>query len=294
MQLSKSYRRYHPGFGLALPLRDAYWSGSQQRFPLNGPHYPCEGNLRPEIQGSSTLLLMTSSQSVQPHMHPAHNADANMHPEVERANEDFFNDPTTEHLFYTSEAQETARLATAAMLKAVPFDKLKTVVMDFACGVGLISQGLASNAKSIIGVDISQRMVDIYNNDAKEQNLFPNERKAVRVDRLVENEIQLEGMSFDVIVCASSYHHFPSIVDVTKVLASYLKSGGSLLVVDMVKGEYPVLQTYHQVAHKGGFDAEDMRMAFEAAGLHNFSFAEAATIEFAGHPVTMFLASGER
>ncbi|KAI6126110.1 hexaprenyldihydroxybenzoate methyltransferase [Pisolithus croceorrhizus] len=237
---------------------------------------------------------MTSSQSLQPHTHSVHNTDAHTHREVERANEEFFNDPAAEHLFNTPDVQETTRLVAAAMLKAVPFDKQKTVVMDFACGVGLISQQLAPQAKSIIGVDISQRMVDIYNNSAKEQNLFPNEMKAVRVDRLVENETQLGGMSFDVIVCASSYHHLPSIVEVTRVLVSYLKPGGSLLVTDMAKGEYPMLQAHHPVPHKSGFDAEDMRAAFEAAGLHSFSFAEVATVEFAGHPVTMFLASGEK
>lgn len=237
---------------------------------------------------------MTSLQSVQPHTHSVHNTDAHTHQEVERANEEFFNDPAAERLFYTPEAQETARLVSAAMLKAVPFDKQKTVVMDFACGVGLISQQLAPKAKSIIGVDISQRMVDIYNDRAKEQNLFPDERKAVRVDRLVENETQLEGISFDVIVCASSYHHFPSIVDVTRVLVSYLKPGGSLLVADMAKSEYPMLQAHHPVPHKSGFDAEDMRAVFEAARLHSFSFAEVATVEFTGHPVTMFLASGKK
>ncbi|KAI6044389.1 S-adenosyl-L-methionine-dependent methyltransferase [Pisolithus marmoratus] len=217
-----------------------------------------------------------------------------MHQEIEQANEEFFNNPAAEHLFYTSDAQETARLVAAAMLSAVPFDKQNTVAMDFACGVGLISQELVSKTKTIIGVDISQRMVDVYNNSAKEQSLFPDGRKAVRVDRLAENEPQLEGMLFDVVVCASSYHHFPSIVDVTKVLVSYLKPGGSLLVTDMIKGEYPMLQAHHPVPHKGGFEAEDMRTAFETAGLHKFSFAEVASVEFAGYPVTMFLASGEK
>ncbi|KAI5984005.1 hypothetical protein EDD15DRAFT_2312577 [Pisolithus albus] len=35
--------------------------------------------------------------------------------------------------------------------------------MDFACGTGLISRELAPHAKSIVGVDISQNMVDMYN-----------------------------------------------------------------------------------------------------------------------------------
>ncbi|KAI0753758.1 hypothetical protein C8Q74DRAFT_1306825 [Fomes fomentarius] len=38
-----------------------------------------------------------------------------------------------------------------------------------------------------------------------------------------------DGIKFDVIVCCASYHHFPSIGDTTRVLASFLKPGARYL-----------------------------------------------------------------
>lgn len=72
-----------------------------------------------------------------------------------------------------------------AILKNYPADKEKTILMDFACGngqytlccfkktgveiqVGAVSKELAPYVKSILGVDVSQRMVEQYNRILKE------------------------------------------------------------------------------------------------------------------------------
>ena len=68
------------------------------------------------------------------------------------------------------------------------------------CHIGLISRELAPHSKSIVGVDISQRMVDQYNCGVRNQGISPGKMNAICVSALEENEEKLQGMSFDVIV----------------------------------------------------------------------------------------------
>lgn len=186
------------------------------------------------------------------------------------------------------------------MIKAYPFEEDSTLVLDYACGTGLISKKLAAHAKCIVGVDISQSMVDQYNQSVSNQGIPPEEMKAVCCD-LTVTQNQLDGMKFDVVVCASSYHHFPSIEDVTKALVSYLKPGGSLLVADLMKPSsaesaealFPT-GAHNIVAHKGGFEEADIKAVFEGVGLINFLFVTACKTKKHGHPVELFLASGTK
>ncbi|KAL4066104.1 hypothetical protein J3A83DRAFT_4190373 [Scleroderma citrinum] len=71
-------------------------------------------------------------------------------------------------------------------------------------------------AKFIIGVDIGQDVVDMYNCSTEEENVSSDERRAR----------------------ASYYRHLESILDVTKVLVPYLKPGESLLVANFIKAKY--------------------------------------------------------
>jgi hypothetical protein len=64
---------------------------------------------------------------------------------------------------------------------------------------GLISSQLAPHTASIVGVDISQGMVDLYNRRVSNQGITPDEMKAVCVElRGVPGE--LDDAKFDVIV----------------------------------------------------------------------------------------------
>ena len=114
-----------------------------------------------------------------------------------------------------------------------------------------------------------------------------------------------------------AYHHFADIAETTRVLAFFLKPGGSLLVADIMKrtkpapggsgsgsgsgagaGEEPdevIPKKYHHiVAHTAGLGEADMRGAFEGAGLKAFAFRTAARARTwgSGKEVDFFVASG--
>jgi ubiquinone/menaquinone biosynthesis C-methylase UbiE len=186
-------------------------------------------------------------------------------------------------------AQSCAR----AMLNAYVFKEGETVVMDYACGTGLISKELIPHVKSILGVDISQGMVNQFNLRVQNESISPDKMHAVR-EELEGKEGELDGMKFDVIVCASAYHHFESIEHVTKCLVYFLNPGGSLLVVDFEKADRDRLEDKHRavVPHAMGISEAKIRSAFEDAGLTSLTYQSAFGMEWKGIPTTHFIAAG--
>ncbi|KAF9230077.1 S-adenosyl-L-methionine-dependent methyltransferase [Melanogaster broomeanus] len=233
-----------------------------------------------------------------PHAHHHHHVHSHQqqargqHTNYEESNRHYFNE-TAHQYNHRHDAQTAARKLGGAMKDTGLFKEGVTTVMDFACGTGLISQVLAAeDPKLIVGVDISQAMVDHYNKTVSDNGVALEEMRAICVTELCENEEQLQG------ICASSYHHFPSIDEVTKTLVSYLKPGGSLLVADLIHDE-STHEAFppgfdHIVAHKGGFPEADIRTTFEKAGLGNVTFEKVAEAKRAGHPVSFFLARGDK
>ncbi|KAI0964325.1 hypothetical protein AcW1_001169 [Taiwanofungus camphoratus] len=212
------------------------------------------------------------------------------------ANKDFFNEIAPQYND-KPEAVEGARRITSAMRRTYPllFDEENTILMDYACGTGLISRELCPYVKSIVGVDISSASVDLFNHHANNQGLAPEEMKAVCVE-LEGSEQELEGQKFDVVVCASAYHHFSSVEDVTRVLTFFLKPGGSLVIADVMKNvagsEMFPKNTHHVVAHPRGFDEAGLRNIFEGAGLTEFHFTPAFLAKLHGTQTQVFLARG--
>ncbi|TBU29336.1 S-adenosyl-L-methionine-dependent methyltransferase [Dichomitus squalens] len=195
--------------------------------------------------------------------------------------------------------QELGRRNVAAMRKTWPelFDEDETVAMDYACGTGNVSRQLCQYVKAVVGVDISEASVDRYNAQAANQGLEPDEMRAVCAE-LKGEPGELDGLKFDIVVCCASYHHFPSIEETTRVLASFLKPGGSLLVADIKAEEDGRLlfsEGYHHIVpHKHGLSEEEMRNAFEGAGLAKFETRETfkAKMRSTGQDMQWFVARG--
>jgi SAM-dependent methyltransferase len=78
-----------------------------------------------------------------------------------------------------------------------PFDKQTTTLLDYACGTGQISRNLAPFTRQIVGIDLSQSMVDFYNQWASNQDISPDQMRAIL---LGDEERELGDQKFDVIV----------------------------------------------------------------------------------------------
>ncbi|PSR73300.1 hypothetical protein PHLCEN_2v10828 [Hermanssonia centrifuga] len=122
--------------------------------------------------------------------------------------------------------------------------------------------------------------------------------RAIRAE-LRGDDTELDGQKFDVIVCAAAYHHFSDVKEMTRILVSFLKPGGSLLVADIVKDENrggpELLEHFHHVvAHKSGFSEPEMRDTFETGGLGAFEFGTVTRAKLHGDDVDFFLAKGTK
>lgn len=103
---------------------------------------------------------------------------------------------------------------------------------------GLISQALVPHAHKVTGLDTSQGMVDIYNQKAANTDISAK-MHALCTD-ILSSEIPQELQNVDIVVCSMSYHHIQDINHASKVLASLLKKGGHLLVVDLLQSQSPL------------------------------------------------------
>ncbi|KAI0345672.1 S-adenosyl-L-methionine-dependent methyltransferase [Trametopsis cervina] len=195
---------------------------------------------------------------------------------------------------------QLARRVVHGIRKTYPelLDEDNTEVMDFACGTGILSRELCLYVRSIVGVDISQNAIDVYNRRVDQQGIPREEMRAIRT-RLTGADGELGDAKFDIIVCAASYHHFPDINETTHVLSKFLKPGGSLLIADILKESVsedsspPLLDQYrHIVVHPDGFTEDEMRATIEHASLKNFDFNVVAKAILHGRDVKFFLARG--
>jgi 2-polyprenyl-3-methyl-5-hydroxy-6-metoxy-1,4-benzoquinol methylase len=142
------------------------------------------------------------------HHHHGHGHD------FTKANEDHF-DTTGIETLTSDESKLIGKQAAQAFLDSYNYDKENTAVLDFACGTGKpvhtfghratlnidlgnISLNMAHHVKSIIGLDVSGRVVDYYNEISKKEKL-DDKMSALKLN-ILEDSSALEGKQFDVIV----------------------------------------------------------------------------------------------
>jgi SAM-dependent methyltransferase len=101
---------------------------------------------------------------------------------------------------------------------------------------GLISHGLVGHVKKVIGIDTSQGMLDIFNAKAERDEL-QDKMSSLCMDILCGGAIPEEIKGVDVVVVSMAYHHIDDTDHTSKVLASLLKKGGHLLVLDLLESK---------------------------------------------------------
>ena len=89
----------------------------------------------------------------------------------------------------------------------------------------------------------------------------------------------------------------------TRILASFLKPGGALIVADFLKGGMPKAHKHvlpaegsegweRNVSHMDGFEEQDIRRVFEDAGLQSFVFNSDVAVGDEEDQMRVFIAKG--
>lgn len=107
------------------------------------------------------------------------------------------------------------------------------LAIDLGCGSGQLTLSLAGDVGRVIGVDVSQRMIDLLLENAREAGVSNVEGRATPIEHLA-----IDRGSVDIVVSNYALHHLH---DSDKVLAveraaGWLKPGGRLVVGDMMFG----------------------------------------------------------
>ncbi|KAF7359141.1 Methyltransf-25 domain-containing protein [Mycena sanguinolenta] len=180
-----------------------------------------------------------------------------------------------------------------AILQAYSFDKEATLVLDYACGTGIVARGIAPHCKTLLGVDISQGMVDEFNKGAENHGISTEKMRAVRME-LKGEDTELEGIKFDVVMCSLAYHHFGDMAAVTRLLTFFLKPGGTLIVVDYPKMDAAAVpvEALSVIAHAGGVTEVALKEVYDGVGLGDFQWVLFQGPKSDIHPEGLFLAKG--
>jgi len=130
------------------------------------------------------------------HAHGGGGDQESHHHDIAQANRHHF-DKTAKDFDSIPYAISRGERCAEAIRKEYVFDKDMTTVMEYACGTGLVSGNLAPYVKAILGVDISQGVVDLFNKRFadRDQERF----RAIRAE-LKGEDGELDNEKFDVII----------------------------------------------------------------------------------------------
>jgi SAM-dependent methyltransferase len=99
-------------------------------------------------------------------------------------------------------------------------------ILDLGCGSGWSTLFLARAGWKVLGVDISQRMIDI----ARERAAF--EGSSARFLVADFEEIELERRDFHAVFIFDALHHSPGYAEVLRRAHEHLRPGGILLLLE--------------------------------------------------------------
>jgi SAM-dependent methyltransferase len=107
-------------------------------------------------------------------------------------------------------------------------------VLDIATGPGYIAEAFAGIAREVIGVDLTEAMLDIARERTKERGVLNVSFRAADAENL-----PFETGAFDVVVCRLALHHLLKPLDVLREMTRVCRAGGTVLVEDIYASEHP-------------------------------------------------------
>ena len=145
-------------------------------------------------------------------------------------------------------------------------------ILDFGGGTGLLALPLAKQAKSVILVDISEKML--------EQARLKAEQQDIKNIQFLEQDLLKNPMEqeFDLIVVSRVLHHMPDLDAALSLFHQQLKEDGQLLVADFTKTEanhhgFDLAELEKQLIEHG-FSSVHSQILYSAEDLFQGNYAE--------------------
>ncbi|MGH9170885.1 MAG: class I SAM-dependent methyltransferase [Acidimicrobiales bacterium] len=106
-------------------------------------------------------------------------------------------------------------------------------VVDLGCGSGQVALALAPATASVLAIDVSQKMIDLLLDNARQAGVSNVEGRAVPIERL-----DFAPGSIDVVVSNYALHHLRDgdKAETVRRVYGWLKPGGRFVIGDMMFG----------------------------------------------------------
>jgi SAM-dependent methyltransferase len=150
--------------------------------------------------------------------------------------------------------------------------------LDIGAGTGKVSQAIAPFVNSVIGIDISERMIE----KANIQNQFDN----VRYIKMNVESLKFPSEKFDLVTARMVFHHVKNLEKGFKECYRVLKKGGRMVVSEGVPPDYKVRSQYAKI-----FEFKEDRHIFYESDLinlmHNVGFKDITLKPFYMYQVSL-------
>ena len=98
-------------------------------------------------------------------------------------------------------------------------------VLDVGCGGGILSESMARAGARVLGIDLSQAVLDVAELHALEAKV-PVEYRAIAAEDLAQER----PATFDLVTCMEMLEHVPDPAASVRALATLVKPGGDVIV----------------------------------------------------------------
>jgi 2-polyprenyl-6-hydroxyphenyl methylase/3-demethylubiquinone-9 3-methyltransferase len=98
-------------------------------------------------------------------------------------------------------------------------------VLDVGCGGGILTEAMARAGAHVLGIDLSQAVLDVAELHALEGKV-PALYRAVAAEDLAQER----PAAFDLVTCMEMLEHVPDPAAIVKALAALVKPGGDIVV----------------------------------------------------------------
>jgi ubiquinone/menaquinone biosynthesis C-methylase UbiE len=143
------------------------------------------------------------------------------------------------------------------------------LVLDVACGGGLVARAFAPQVRHATGIDVTPAMLDEARRSAAQAGLTNTSWDQGDVTTLP----YADG-AFSIVATRFSFHHFLDPLAVLKEMARVCRPGGRVVVADSSPSEDPAkaaafnrLEKLRDPSHTRALPLSEMRGVFAAAGL---------------------------